>query len=180
MVVTVCRPQSTASVMHEYTGCPSRCTVQAPHEPRSHTSLVPGERRLAVIAQRVEQRRARLDLHLLRFAPLIVSSISTVWNDDEDRNLRKKLGMFVEDPAQLWVPKPGVEVPYGSAEGERINSKGFRGPERGERRPGVLRVFALGDSSTFGMGVPYPDTWCANWRRSSPRRASRRRSSTAA
>ncbi|MBK8179062.1 MAG: SGNH/GDSL hydrolase family protein [Planctomycetes bacterium] len=84
-----------------------------------------------------------------------------VWNDDEDRNLRKKLGMFVEDPAQLWVPKPGVEVPYGSAEGERINSQGFRGPERGERRPGVLRVFALGDSSTFGMGVPYPDTWCA-------------------
>jgi lysophospholipase L1-like esterase len=101
-------------------------------------------------------------LRLARFThyPAILPPI--VWNDDEDRNLRKKIGMFVEDAAQLWVPKPGVEVPYGAQHGERINSLGLRGPERAaEAPPGVLRVLALGDSSTFGMGVPYPDTWCA-------------------
>ena len=32
--------------MHEQTGVPSRCTVQALHEPRSHTTLVPVRPRL--------------------------------------------------------------------------------------------------------------------------------------
>jgi len=41
MVVTSRVPTSTASVMHDETGVPSRCTVQALHEPRSHTTLVP-------------------------------------------------------------------------------------------------------------------------------------------
>src|SRR6185312_10357667 len=40
-VVTARVPTSSASVMHEQTGMPSRCTVQALHEPRSHTTLVP-------------------------------------------------------------------------------------------------------------------------------------------
>ncbi len=41
MVVTSRVPTSMASVMHEKTGVPSRCTVQALHEPRSQTTLVP-------------------------------------------------------------------------------------------------------------------------------------------
>ena len=41
MVVTCASPTSMASVMHEQTGLPSRCTVQALHAPRSQTTLVP-------------------------------------------------------------------------------------------------------------------------------------------
>jgi lysophospholipase L1-like esterase len=85
-----------------------------------------------------------------------------LWNDDEDRNLNHGVGMFVKDAAQLWVPSPGAEVPYGAPQQEKINADGYRGPLRARTKPaGVVRVVALGDSSTFGMGVPYEDTWCA-------------------
>ena len=46
--------------MHDVTGLPSRCTVQAPHAPRSQTSLVPVKRES--IAQRFQQRHSRFDL----------------------------------------------------------------------------------------------------------------------
>ncbi|HUR27227.1 MAG TPA: GDSL-type esterase/lipase family protein [Planctomycetota bacterium] len=101
-------------------------------------------------------------LRLTRFVhyPAILPPI--LWNDDEDRNLNRGVGMFEKDAAQLWVPKPGALVPYGAAQSEKINANGYRGPLRArEKPPGVLRVVALGDSSTFGMGVPYEDTWCA-------------------
>lgn len=95
-----------------------------------------------------------------RHYPAILPPI--LWNDDEDRNLNQGVGMFEKDAAQLWVPKPGVDVPYGAARAEKINADGYRGPLRARAKPpGVLRVIALGDSSTFGMGVPYEDTWCA-------------------
>ena len=94
--------------------------------------------------------------HLPALLPLIV------WNAEEDRGLRGGQGMFMEDRAQLWVPSPGARLPYGSDGTEEINAAGYRGPLRTERpAAGVLRIVALGDSSTFGMGVPYADTWCA-------------------
>lgn len=92
--------------------------------------------------------------------PAIVPPI--IWNGDEDQNLHQRKGMFIEDTAQLWVPSPGVEVPYGAAQAEHINAAGYRGPLRTQKPvAGVVRVVALGDSSTFGMGVPYEDTFCA-------------------
>jgi len=94
--------------------------------------------------------------HLPAVLPLIV------WNAEEDRGLRGGMGMFAEDRAQLWVPRPGADVPYGPEASEQINAAGYRGPLREALPPaGVLRVVALGDSSTFGMGVAYADTWCA-------------------
>ncbi len=101
-------------------------------------------------------------LRLAKFTHYPAEIPPIVWNPDEDRNLKRGVGMFTEDKAQLWVPLPGVEVPYGDARHEHINAAGYRGPERTPKpAPGVLRIVALGDSSTFGMGVPYPDTWCA-------------------
>ena len=92
--------------------------------------------------------------------PAVVPPI--IWNGDEDRNLNHGLGMFVEDKAQLWIPRAGVEVPYGAAQAECISADGYRGPLRSKKpSSGVLRIVALGDSSTFGMGVPYEDTYCA-------------------
>lgn len=94
--------------------------------------------------------------HLPAVLPLIV------WNAEEDKGLRGGMGMFVEDRAQLWVPRPGAEVPYDPSNAERINAAGYRGSLRTPQpAEGVLRIVALGDSSTFGMGVPYAQTWCA-------------------
>jgi hypothetical protein len=43
-----------------------------------------------------------------------------------------------------------------------VNEKGWRGPVVPiERRPGVLRIAALGDSHTFGHGVGDDETWAA-------------------
>jgi lysophospholipase L1-like esterase len=100
--------------------------------------------------------RAFQFVHLPAVLPMIV------WNADEDRTLRGGQGMFTENRAQLWVPRPGAELPYGPEAGETINAAGYRGPLRtGRAALGVLRIVALGDSSTFGMGVPYAETWCA-------------------
>lgn len=51
---------------------------------------------------------------------------------------------------------PGGSVTY------TINALGFRGPETTLAKPsGVVRVVALGDSFTFGAGVPDDSTWPA-------------------
>jgi lysophospholipase L1-like esterase len=42
----------------------------------------------------------------------------------------------------------------------RTNARGWRGPEvEPARAPGTLRVLALGDSTTFGLGVPEAQRW---------------------
>jgi hypothetical protein len=49
-----------------------------------------------------------------------------------------------------------------SADLERINSAGYRGPIVSVQRPqGVLRIMTLGDSAAFGAGVRYDDTFSA-------------------
>jgi lysophospholipase L1-like esterase len=83
-----------------------------------------------------------------------------IWNRFEDRELRSGKGLHRSEARQLWSPRPGAEVPWGTD--ERINAGGYRGPLRPlERTPGVLRIAALGDSSTFGLGVAYADTYSA-------------------
>ena len=42
-----------------------------------------------------------------------------------------------------------------------INSSGFRGPEISEDKP-ELRILALGNSCTFGWGVPYHEIWVSS------------------
>ncbi len=43
----------------------------------------------------------------------------------------------------------------------KINSSGLRGPDIKEDKP-ELRILALGNSCTFGWGVPYQQTWVAS------------------
>jgi len=42
-----------------------------------------------------------------------------------------------------------------------VNSRGFRGPEIHEKRPGTIRVVCLGGSVTYGAGLDYQDTYPA-------------------
>ena len=62
------------------------------------------------------------------------------------------------DDWSLWSPRPGA--PIGNS-GECINAAGFRGPDpASQRAPGTLRVVLLGESSIFGIGVPWTQS-CA-------------------
>ena len=99
-----------------------------------------------------------MGLRLANFEYAAPSEPLAIWNPREDRAMRFGRGMFTTAPRQLWVPRPGARVAWG--EGERINAGGFRGPlrEPGEH-PGVLRVLVLGESCTFGYGVPYAETF---------------------
>jgi lysophospholipase L1-like esterase len=81
-----------------------------------------------------------------------------VWNldpaDCQDERLHRG------SPRQLWEPIAGAPLLWGLD--ERINDAGYRGPELPlAKTPGRLRIATLGDSSTFGFGVAFADTWSA-------------------
>ncbi len=86
-----------------------------------------------------------------------------IWNRVEDRDLRLGQGLHRFAPGELWEPRPGAVLPMGwTGEVERINRDGYRGPLRSvSRKPGVLRIAVLGDSSTFGYGLPFAENFCA-------------------
>lgn len=86
----------------------------------------------------------------------------TIWNRIEDRDLRLGTGLHRTELRTLWGPRPGAEIPPQWSADERVNAAGWRGPELPtEKTPGVLRIATLGDSSTFGYGVAYADTYSA-------------------
>ncbi|MEM7306143.1 MAG: SGNH/GDSL hydrolase family protein [Planctomycetota bacterium] len=59
----------------------------------------------------------------------------------------------------------GADAPPTIVE-HRINAQGFRGPEVAQPKPpGTYRVACLGDSHTFGTGVPEGATWPAHLER---------------
>ncbi|HTF89075.1 MAG TPA: GDSL-type esterase/lipase family protein [Planctomycetota bacterium] len=86
-----------------------------------------------------------------------------IWNADEDRGLRLGRGLHRVAARQLWEPRPKALLPLAwTGDPEHVNSAGYRGPlRREEKTPGVLRIATMGDSSTFGFGVPYADTYSA-------------------
>ncbi len=81
-----------------------------------------------------------------------------VWNAQEDVGLRQRDGMFRHSARQLWEPRPGSADNWD--EGRTINADGYRGPALAlEKTPGRLRIATMGDSSTFGMGVRYAESY---------------------
>ncbi len=87
-----------------------------------------------------------------------------IWNPVEDERMKQGRGLHRVDVWSLWAPRPGAKVDWG--DNELINEAGWRGPLLArQRRPGVLRIATLGDSSTFGMGVAYADSYPAQLER---------------
>jgi lysophospholipase L1-like esterase len=74
-------------------------------------------------------------------------------------------GLYVPDPPRRYRLQPGFEgtvtnrVEFDTP--VRINREGLRGPEIGPKAPGTLRVLALGDSFTFGVGAKEGQTFPA-------------------
>lgn len=74
-------------------------------------------------------------------------------------------GLYEADPPRRYRLKPGFE---GSLTNRAefntrvsINQAGLRGPEIGPKAPGALRILALGDSFTFGVGAQAGETYPA-------------------
>lgn len=83
-----------------------------------------------------------------------------VWSKEEDPGLFGGTGLHVYDRKQMWKPRPGARIPW--TKDERINEQGFRGPALPlAKTPGVLRIAVIGSSTSFGVGVPWHDTYSA-------------------
>lgn len=93
---------------------------------------------------------------------------------ESDLNMHSRAGgktFYVEDAELMWRLTPGFEgkardffaVAVSDEPAEwsfKINKHGFRGKEfEIERRRGIYRIAALGDSCTFGFGVEEGDTY---------------------
>jgi lysophospholipase L1-like esterase len=85
-----------------------------------------------------------------------------VWDAETDKELESGDGLHRVSGNLLWEPRPGAPIPWGAAQDEHVAEDTRRGPLRPDHAPpGVLRVVALGDSSTFGFGEPYANSYCA-------------------
>jgi lysophospholipase L1-like esterase len=90
-----------------------------------------------------------------------------VMNPWDDAEMETGESAFRFDGELLWELRPGAPIrpPLGppaptDAQQEVVNPAGFRGPGLApEPVPGRLRIATLGDSSTFGYGVAYEDTY---------------------
>lgn len=66
------------------------------------------------------------------------------------------------DDRLIWTFRPGVSGTWGTDEFEEtasINSIGMRDHEIGPKRPGELRILAIGDSFTYGHGVQLDESY---------------------
>ncbi|MCC6407242.1 MAG: SGNH/GDSL hydrolase family protein [Planctomycetes bacterium] len=118
--------------------------------------------RIALASLAVFLGASELVLRLVdyRRPPPVVPMV--IWNPEEDKRLAEGEALHEAATRQLWRPRAGAAVPWGKAQDERINAAGYRGPEvPREKQPGVLRIATFGDSSTFGMGVAWPETYSA-------------------
>jgi len=103
-----------------------------------------------------------LGLRIFGFKYPAMADTIIVWSLKEDRLMEMGQSLHEESTKQLWKPRAGAPVPWGEEDGEAINALGLRGPALTvEPAEGVVRIAALGDSSTFGMGVKADETYIA-------------------
>ena len=69
-------------------------------------------------------------------------------------------------PKLGWIPKPGLRA---GVQVESTNEAGYRGTQPATLREDAFRVLALGDSFTFGQGVPDGRDWPARLEALDPR-----------
>jgi lysophospholipase L1-like esterase len=105
-------------------------------------------------------------LRAFHFERPLAETPITVWTPDRDPLLATKDYLFMPDNRALWTLRPGAAIQStGDADGaeqERINLAGYRGPLLPfEKTRGVVRILVLGDSTAFGVGVRYADTFSA-------------------
>jgi len=99
---------------------------------------------------------AELSLRVLGTNPQYKNQFFPVNRDIDFTEIYKK------DPNLFWRFREGKHIDSRrfSYIDYNINSDGRRGPERTEQKqPGTFRVVALGNSCTFGWGVPYNNIW---------------------
>jgi lysophospholipase L1-like esterase len=71
----------------------------------------------------------------------------------------RRLYVATDDPSPAYRLRPGIETTVRGI-AVRVNELGLRGPEvSAVPTPGVRRVLALGDSATFGEGLPEEDAF---------------------
>lgn len=117
---------------------------------------------LAALSGLVFVALAESCLRLAGFEHKAVRTPIVVWDAQSDKELESSDGLHRVSASLLWEPRPGALIPWARAEDERVAEDTRRGPLRPEHAPqGVLRVVALGDSSTFGWHEPYANTYCA-------------------
>ncbi len=86
-------------------------------------------------------------LTLVGFLVLAETTTRLLWSGPEIE------GRMPADPRLRWVLPADGEMHLGGVS-NRINSRGYRGPEFAtERDPCTLRIYSAGDSSAYGHGV---------------------------
>lgn len=122
-------------------------------------------------------RRRRLVFRLVAFTGMLAVALGVLevglrlfWTG----YYRNEPGMRSQRSATLgWTNRPSVSYRHGEPEfvmEARHDSHGFRGAETPDAKPaGRVRVLALGDSFTYGIGVAEAETFCARLAAAEPR-----------
>jgi hypothetical protein len=72
----------------------------------------------------------------------------------------KRANAIISDPELLWSLKPNYHYTLDGVTYE-MNSLGLRSPEVPAKPEGEFRILSLGESTTFGIGVPAEQTYSA-------------------
>jgi len=103
---------------------------------------------------------AELGLRLFGFKFMPKEIPLVIWNSKEDKQFDSLQALHRMDPECLWTPQPLAVIPW--SPGESINAHSYRGPllKLNPKAP-PFRVAFLGDSSTFGWGIDFEQTYAA-------------------